>query len=265
MLYGSLDLHPRINGYSGSWPTDYERHEKVLNTYPAPAAVALGAHLHVRFLILHVAPLPASHSTNRRRCGRSWPDSPAPPRAATAMRGSSISALGPRATQPPKHPGISASIAAPTDLTSAFDGSSWAWATTIANSGCSTIRSPRQPASDPGAPPRTRSSISEARTAANSSADSAGFGGATAARPGSHACTCSRSGKAVTVDGAIAAAHRCSAAIYSKTSACPVRRSQTRDRRTALSPFREMSSLPFDHASAARSAVALPNLLARRK
>lgn len=54
MLYGSLDLHPRINGYSGSWPTDYRRHETILNTYPAPAAVALGARLHVRFLILHV-------------------------------------------------------------------------------------------------------------------------------------------------------------------------------------------------------------------
>ena len=54
MLYGSLDLHPRVNGYSGSWPRDYRRHGQILNTYPAPAAVALGARLHVRFLILHV-------------------------------------------------------------------------------------------------------------------------------------------------------------------------------------------------------------------
>ena len=87
MLYGSLDLHPRINGYSGSWPRNYRRHEEILNTYPAPAAVALGARLHVRFLILHVgtaagfaqfapaqartivAGLPGAHA---RRYGNAW-------------------------------------------------------------------------------------------------------------------------------------------------------------------------------------------------
>ncbi|MEP6624729.1 MAG: hypothetical protein ABJC79_09815, partial [Acidimicrobiia bacterium] len=56
MLYSTLDLHPRINGYSGSWPTDYPRRREIFNTFPEAAAVTAAHRLGVRYLILHVGP-----------------------------------------------------------------------------------------------------------------------------------------------------------------------------------------------------------------
>ena len=67
-----------------------------------------------------------------------------------------------------------------TDSMSAFDGSSFGCATTTANSGRFSIRSPRHDATGPGAPPLSIPPTSDARAAATESAASAVLGGATA-------------------------------------------------------------------------------------
>jgi len=54
MLYGTLDLHPRVNGYSGSWPDDYPEHFTTFKTFPAAPAITLAHRLGVRYVILHV-------------------------------------------------------------------------------------------------------------------------------------------------------------------------------------------------------------------
>ena len=56
MLYSTLDLHPRINGYSGSWPDDYPRRREIFNRFPAPDAIRTARRLQVRYVILHVGP-----------------------------------------------------------------------------------------------------------------------------------------------------------------------------------------------------------------
>jgi hypothetical protein len=56
MLYSTLDLHPRINGYSGSWPTDYPARRTTFNAFPASKAVKAARRLGVRYVILHVGP-----------------------------------------------------------------------------------------------------------------------------------------------------------------------------------------------------------------
>ncbi len=53
MLYSTLDLHPRVNGYSGSYPPDYVEHTDVFNQFPAPAALRAARTLGVRYFILH--------------------------------------------------------------------------------------------------------------------------------------------------------------------------------------------------------------------
>jgi hypothetical protein len=53
MLYSTLDLHPRINGYSGSWPPDYQARVATLNTFPSAKSVALARKLGVRYVVLH--------------------------------------------------------------------------------------------------------------------------------------------------------------------------------------------------------------------
>ena len=53
MLYSTLDLHPRVNGYSGSFPTDYFEHKDVFNQFTAPAALRAARTLGVRYFILH--------------------------------------------------------------------------------------------------------------------------------------------------------------------------------------------------------------------
>ncbi|MGZ6953465.1 MAG: hypothetical protein ACXVJX_15310 [Acidimicrobiia bacterium] len=54
MLYGTLDLHPRVNGYSGSWPDDYRGRVDTFATFPARPAVALARRLGVRYVVLHI-------------------------------------------------------------------------------------------------------------------------------------------------------------------------------------------------------------------
>lgn len=56
MLYGTLDLNTRVNGYSGSWPDDYPGRVATLNTFPAAPAVKLARRLGVRYVVLHVGP-----------------------------------------------------------------------------------------------------------------------------------------------------------------------------------------------------------------
>jgi hypothetical protein len=56
MLYSTLDLHPRINGYSGSWPADYQSRVAKLNTFPSARSIALAHKLGVRYVVLHTGP-----------------------------------------------------------------------------------------------------------------------------------------------------------------------------------------------------------------
>ncbi len=54
MLYSTLDLHPRVNGYSGSWPDDYAARRAVFNRFPADPTVRAMRRLGVRYVVLHV-------------------------------------------------------------------------------------------------------------------------------------------------------------------------------------------------------------------
>jgi hypothetical protein len=56
MLYGTLDLHPRVNGYSGSWPDDYPGYFATFAAFPAAPAIDLAHQLGVRYVILHIGP-----------------------------------------------------------------------------------------------------------------------------------------------------------------------------------------------------------------
>lgn len=54
MVYSTLDLHPRFNGYSGYWPPAYFSDLDALNTFPSREALARAARLRVRYFVLHV-------------------------------------------------------------------------------------------------------------------------------------------------------------------------------------------------------------------
>lgn len=53
MLYSTLDFHPRVNGYSGSFPDNYFERKDVFNQFPAPVALRAAHALGVRYFILH--------------------------------------------------------------------------------------------------------------------------------------------------------------------------------------------------------------------
>jgi hypothetical protein len=53
MLYGTLDLHPRVNGYSGDWPGDYRARVATLRSFPDASSLALARRLHVRYVVVH--------------------------------------------------------------------------------------------------------------------------------------------------------------------------------------------------------------------
>jgi hypothetical protein len=54
MVYGTLDWHPRVNGYSGFEPASYTVDIDGFNQLPAPAGFAHAKELRVRYLVLHV-------------------------------------------------------------------------------------------------------------------------------------------------------------------------------------------------------------------
>ncbi len=56
MLYGTLDFHPRLNGYSGSWPDDYLATVATMNQFPAPDALIAARLAGVRYVVLHTGP-----------------------------------------------------------------------------------------------------------------------------------------------------------------------------------------------------------------
>ena len=53
MLYSTLDFHPRINGYSGTSPTDYLGRRTRFNQFPAPISLRAARNLGVRYVVLH--------------------------------------------------------------------------------------------------------------------------------------------------------------------------------------------------------------------
>ena len=54
MLFATIDWHPRVNGYSGYLPPGYAEDVALLNTFPAPDAVARIRALGVRYVVLHL-------------------------------------------------------------------------------------------------------------------------------------------------------------------------------------------------------------------
>ena len=56
LLYATIDWHPRLNGYSGSWPPGYRDDVAVLARLPAAAALARLRERCVRYVVLHVGP-----------------------------------------------------------------------------------------------------------------------------------------------------------------------------------------------------------------
>jgi hypothetical protein len=54
MVYGSIDWHPRLNGYSGFFPATYVSDASVLAGFPNQAALQRLTERRVRYVILHV-------------------------------------------------------------------------------------------------------------------------------------------------------------------------------------------------------------------
>ena len=54
MVYGTLDWHDRVNGYSGGAPDDYVSNLRTLNSFPSRAALDTARRLKVRYVVLHV-------------------------------------------------------------------------------------------------------------------------------------------------------------------------------------------------------------------
>ena len=54
MLFSTIDWHPRVNGYSGYLPPGYPEDVQLLNTFPAPDAIARLRALGVRYVVLHL-------------------------------------------------------------------------------------------------------------------------------------------------------------------------------------------------------------------
>ncbi|HEV2311038.1 MAG TPA: hypothetical protein VGU73_10995 [Acidimicrobiia bacterium] len=57
MVYGTLDWHPRFNGYSGNFPADYFANGDALNSFPSRAALDTARRLQLRYVILHTGTL----------------------------------------------------------------------------------------------------------------------------------------------------------------------------------------------------------------
>jgi hypothetical protein len=53
LVYATIDWHPRLNGYSGSWPEPYRDDAATLARLPAPEARARLAQRCVRYVVLH--------------------------------------------------------------------------------------------------------------------------------------------------------------------------------------------------------------------
>jgi hypothetical protein len=53
MVRSTIDLHPRVNGYSGLEPPGYTTYMPVINTFPSPQAWSLLRERHVRYVIMH--------------------------------------------------------------------------------------------------------------------------------------------------------------------------------------------------------------------
>jgi hypothetical protein len=53
MVYATRDWHPRVNGYSGNYPTTYINDVDIINDFPSRAARRHLATLDVRFVVLH--------------------------------------------------------------------------------------------------------------------------------------------------------------------------------------------------------------------
>jgi hypothetical protein len=53
MAYGTIDWHNRVNGYSGSAPSDYLSNLASLNTFPSSRALDTARRLKVRYVVVH--------------------------------------------------------------------------------------------------------------------------------------------------------------------------------------------------------------------
>jgi hypothetical protein len=56
MVYGTIDWHDRVNGYSGSAPDDYLSNVVSFNSFPSPRALATARRLKLRYVVLHTGP-----------------------------------------------------------------------------------------------------------------------------------------------------------------------------------------------------------------
>jgi hypothetical protein len=54
MVYSSIDWHPRLNGYSGFVPREYDEDAAVLNTFPAAEAIQRAKDRGIRYVVIHV-------------------------------------------------------------------------------------------------------------------------------------------------------------------------------------------------------------------
>ncbi len=54
MLFGTIDWHPRVNGYSGYLPPGYAEDVQLLDTFPSPESLARLQALDVRYVVLHL-------------------------------------------------------------------------------------------------------------------------------------------------------------------------------------------------------------------
>jgi hypothetical protein len=88
MVYGTIDWHNRVNGYSGSIPNDYLTNITVFNSFPSRNSLDAARRLKLRYVVLHtgrfagypqytnanaraiVAALPANATA--KRYGNSW-------------------------------------------------------------------------------------------------------------------------------------------------------------------------------------------------
>ena len=54
MVYGTIDYHPRVNGYSATTPDTYKADLDAFNAFPAPPSVHRAFELRVRYVVIHV-------------------------------------------------------------------------------------------------------------------------------------------------------------------------------------------------------------------
>jgi hypothetical protein len=60
LVAATVHWRPLVNGYAGVFPSEYPDTVTVLNTFPAPAAVARLRAMHVRYVVVHLAPRPGA-------------------------------------------------------------------------------------------------------------------------------------------------------------------------------------------------------------